>query len=314
MKRRRFNQAVGLAGLTSSLGIPLGAGMASAQRLTIDCFRHVRSEHENEWLPFTIGLGQRGRELAAQFDRLVAPDQSAMIYALSHAPSSSTQVAPDTSDKDLLGNAYSGVLMLDLNETQAWPLALDWANRMQAQDVYLKVAILCTRDIDTALAHPLTRHLRSILDTVILQPDCPSSDSVPGWNSALLSARLFLMEPGLICWDIADLRTVLGGQIATATSAEALPSSRGGNPQEAVDRCHDKLQGKRITGGVGHWIAGLESLSIQDFDVIRSRWNALFGKAATTLVATSVDLSLPDAGSGLLNAIWTLPTAAFGEQ
>jgi hypothetical protein len=58
--------------------------------------------------------------------------------------------------------------------------------------------------------------------------------------------------------------------------------------------------------GVGHWIAGLQSLSIQDFDVIRSRWNALFGKAATTLVATSVDLSLPDPAPGLLHAIYTI--------
>ncbi len=306
MKRRRFNQAVSLAGLVAGPDLPLGAGLAATQNTGLECFRHRKPEHTEEWAPFTLGLGQHGRKLAEQFHRLVAPDQAALIYAQSWEPSSSTQIAREPPDKDLLGNAYSGVLLLDLDETQAWPPALDWANRMQAQDMYLKVAILCARDLDTALAHPLTQHLRAVLDTVILQPDCPSSDSVPGWSSALLSARLFLMEPGLICWDIADLRTLLGGQIATATSAEALPSSLGGNPQEAADRCHEKLQGRRTTGGVGHWITGLESLSIEDFDSIRSRWNALFGKAGTTLVATSVDLSLPDAAPGLLNAIWTL--------
>ena len=308
MKRRTFNQAA-LAGLVSGLSLPLGANNSPYQATTLERFRYSTAENEQTWLPFTIGLGQRGRILAKQFDQLIDRDRPALIYAASGMTTSPREEA-DHEVEALLNNVYSGVLMLALEESEAWPLALAWADLMSAQDVYLKVAILCVQNVDTALSHPLTQQLMSVLDTVILQQDYRGSSHNSGYQPALQSARLFLMEQGLICWDIADLRTVLSGHIAVTTSAQTMPSSLGGNPSQAMDACYADLQGRRITGAISHWSTSLEGLCIEDFSDIGNRRDALLADDCTVVLATSANLSLSETEPGILHTIWTLPTEA----
>ncbi len=305
MKRRTFNQAA-LAGLVSGIGLPLRADNNPYQATILERFRYSTAENEQTWLPFTVGLGQRGRTLAKQFDQWIDRDRPALIYAAS-GMTTSPREETEHEVEALLNNVYSGVLMLALDEPEAWPLALAWADLMSAQDVYLKVAILCVQNVDTALSHPLTQQLMSVIDTVILQQDCRGPSKITGFQPALQSARLFLMEQGLICWDIADLRTVLSGHIAVTTSAQAMPSLLGGNPGEAMDTCYANLQGRRITGAVSHWSTSLGALCVKDFSDIGDRRDALLADDCTVVLATSANLSLSDTEPGILHTIWTTP-------
>ncbi len=307
MKRRIFNQAA-LASLTASLGSPLHAEHARQNDSLIESFRHAEARHEWDWHPFVIGLGQRGRDLATRLDGVVDPDLHSLIYAESSPPTPQPRTQVERADKTLVSNAYSGVLIADLDDPNAWPLALTWAEKMQAHDVYMKAGILCAQEIDTALTHPLTQLLRQSLDTVILQPDCEADPILPGFHPALQTARLFLTEPGLICYDIADIRTILAGKIAIATSAQAMPSTLGGNPEDAVDTCHAKLQGHRIDGGIARWSTGLDSMNIHDFEAISNRYSTLLSDECTFGLVTSIDSSLPETAPGLLNMIWTVPS------
>ncbi len=230
----------------------------------------------------------------------------ALIYAESSMPSPPTQNRIEYKPEDLLSNAFSGVLIVSIDEPEAWSLALAWASKMHEQNVYMKAAILCVQDIQTALAHPLTQQLKRHLDTVILQPDYKSVIQPPGFHPAMQSARLFLMEPGLICHDISDIRRVLGGGgTAIATSSRVLPSMLGGSPAEAVDECIAQLAGRQPLGIFARLNDG-GNLSSSDFDAITERLSERIGDDVEMGIVVGIESSLPEGEPGLLHAIWAL--------
>ncbi len=305
MKRRTFNQ-VALVGLAAGIGAPLYAGSGLTQSSVRECFRHIDSQPDWDWVPFTIGLGRCGRELAAQLDLVIEPEHPALIYAESDMPSPSTPTQINYSEDALLTNAYAGVLIVSLDEPEMWPNAIAWSEKMRAHDVYLTAAIICVPDINTGLSHPLTQQLRGDLDTVILQQDCRQKPQPAGFNPALQSARLFLMEPGLICHDIADIRTVLKGKTAITATSPGLSSRLGGDLKQAVDACYTTLRGRPVSGGIARWSAGLETLSISDFDAIGNQLGERLSDDFTLLVTMNVDLSASATSPGILHTIWAL--------
>ncbi len=307
MKRRTFNKAA-LAGLAGGIGAPLCAGTGRTETTVKECIRHADCQDEWDWVPFTIGLGRCGRKLAAQLDRVIETERPALIYAESDrsAVPAPTPTQLGHSDDDLLSHAYSGVLIMGLDEPEIWPHAITWAEKMRAQDVYMTTAIICVPDLEVGLSHPLIHQLKKDLHAVILHQDCGEESLPAGSHPVLQSARLFMMEQGLICHDIADIRTVLNGKIAITSTFRSLPSSLGGNLQKSVDACYAELCGRPVCGGIARWSAGLETLSVKDFGVIGSRMGEKMIDDCTLLLTTSFDLSLTATSPGILHTIWTL--------
>ncbi len=243
--------------------------------------------------------------LAAQLHGIVDQQYEALIYTETlDTPQSGSRTTGEHASVPLT-SAQSGVLLLSLDETDAWPLAVSWARRMRAADVYLTAAVLCVDDIEAAYSHPLTTELRRHLDCVILQDSANSINGWPGFHSAVQSARLFFMEPGLIGWDIGDLRAVLGGRV-TCTTTSLVTSVRDENGlEDAVNACYRQLKGIAVDGGIGHWIAGINDLSVAAFSDIESHLHALPTRDLPILTS-SVDWPSHSRAEGSLHMIWTI--------
>ncbi len=304
MKRRTFNKAA-LASLFCGIGTPIHSGIRHDRLTQLTCLRQPMriegGEIQQVMYSLTIGIGRSGSRLAAQLHSTVDPQHEALIYTetLDGRQFGSETGCEYTSVP--LTSAQSGVLLLSLDEADAWPLTLSWARRMRADDVYLTAAILCVDDIEFAYSHPFTAELRRHVDCVILQDSTHSITGNQRFHPAVQSARLFFMERGLIGWDIADLRTILAGRV-TCTTTSMVTSS----PGDAADACSCQLKGIAVDGGIGHWIAGINDLSVAAFLDIESHLHALPTRDLPILMS-SVDMSPPVDGSGCLHVVWTLP-------
>ncbi len=303
MNRRTFIQ-LSLAGLAS--GLP--AYFAEAQTMQPPVlFEPIRQNRgPQDWGFVTIGLGIRGAQLAKGLDFALHPEQEALIYADRRTNPTFYQGCFGCPIAGTLDEIVSGTFLFSLEEPATWHAAVAWANYLLERDVYLKAAVVCTRDVETAIVHPLTEHLRGLLDVVVVQPDSTLSTIPRGFHPAIQSARLFLMEPSLIGFDIADLRPIFhDGALALTTSSPALPIGAGGSPGNGIDTCLEQLAGRKIVGVVVRWTDGLH-LSIQDFDAIRQRLDERLSGDVVTGVMTGFELDLQEGDPGLLHAVWTL--------
>ncbi len=309
MKRRTFNKAV-LSSFLYNFSVPINSEIQHDRSTQLTCLRQprwiVNGEIQQVMYSLTIGLGRSGSRLAAQLHGTVDQQYEALIYTETlDTPQSGSRTTGEHASVPLT-IARSGVLLLSLDETEAWPLALSWARRLREDDVYLTAAVLCVDDIEAAYLHPFTEELRRHLDCLILQ-DCANAISgCQGFHPAVESARLFFMEPGLIGWDIADLRMILGGRV-TCTTTSLVSSARAENSlEDAVNACFRQLKGIAVDGGIGHWIAGIDDISVAAFSAIESCLHALPTRDLPILTS-SADLSLPVGDSGRLHVVWTLP-------
>ncbi len=304
MKRRTFIQ-IPLAGLVSGLTVRFPGVQAAQSPTILEQIRHHRADCD--WVPLIVGLGSRGRQLAAELDAVLHPEQEALIYADQGIMPTSVQMQVERNVPDLLENNLSCVLLFALDEPAIWPSALAWADQMRKQDVYLKVAVVCVEDVETALAHPLTQQLRNVLDAVIIQPDTRSPVIPRGFHPAIQSARMFLTEPSLIGFDMADLHQIFhASTVSIATSSLTLPIGAGGHPGNGVDACFDQLGGRKISGVVVRWTDGLH-ITMYDFDAICQRLEQRLGADDVVAgVITGIDPDLPEGEPGILHTIWTL--------
>jgi hypothetical protein len=304
MKRRTFIQ-LSLAGLASGLPAHIAEARTTQPPVLFEPVRQYRGPQD--WGFVTIGLGIRGAQLAKELDFALHPEQEALIYADRRTNPTFYQGCFGCSIADALDEIVSGVLLFSLEEPATWQAAVAWANYLLERDVYLKAAVVCTRDAtETALLHPLTEFLRGLLDVVVVQPDSNLSTTPKGFHPAIQPARTFLTEPSLIGFDIADLRPIFhDGALALSTSSPALPIGAGGDPGNGVDTCFEQLGGRRISGVVVRWTDGLH-LSLNDFDAIRQRLNQRLSGDVVTGVMTGIDLDLEEGDPGMLHAIWTL--------
>ncbi len=313
MKRRAFNKAA-LAGLLYNFSVPIKSEIQRDRPTQLTCVRQPRrivsGEIQQVMYSLTIGLGRSGSRLAAQLHGTVDQQYEALIYTETHnTPQTGSRTSCEHPSVPLT-IARSGVLLLSLDETEAWSLALSWARRLREDDVYLTVAVLCVDDIEAAYSHPFTAELRQHLDCVILQDSANSTSGSQGFHPAVQSARLFFMEHGLIGWDIADLRTILGGRVTCATTSVVTSARDGNRLEDAVNACFRQLKGVAVDGGIGHWVTGINDLSVAAFSNIESHLHALPTRDLQILTS-SVDLSLPVGGSGRLHVVWTLPEVSY---
>jgi hypothetical protein len=312
MKRRTFNQAA-LASLLCGFSMPINSGIQRDRPTKLSCLRQPKrilmDERSQETCSFTIGIGRSGSRLAAQLHAAVDQQQQALIYTdACETPQAAFATSCERASVPLT-IARSGVLLLSLNETDAWSLALSWARRMREEDVFLTAAVLCVDDIETGYAHPFTAELRRHLDCVILQNSPGSTCGIQGIDPAAQSARLFFMEHGLIGWDICDLRTILGGRITCATTSLITPPGDECSQEGAVDACYSQFNGIAVDGGIGHWIAGIDDLSVAAFSTILDRLQAL-PTMDVPILFSSVDLLSHPGIPSLLHMIWTIPEGA----
>lgn len=319
MKRRTFNNTV-LASLLYGLSVPINSAVRCDRSAQLLCLRRPKrittDEVSQEICSLTIGLGRSGSRLAAQLHSSVDQQYQSLIYAeMFDTPQSDSKTSCERASVPLT-SAHSGVMMLSLDETEYWPLALSWARRMLEDDVDLTAVVLCVDDVESAYSHPFTAELRRHFDCVILQDSPGLASGLQGFHPAVQSAQLFFMESKLIGWDICDLHTVLEVRITCATTSLVTSSSDESSLEDAVNACFGQLKAIAVDGGIGHWVTGIDDLSVAAFSVIEDHLHALSTRELTVLTS-SLDWSLPVGDSGQLHVVWTIPkptcrNATFG--
>ncbi len=299
MERRTFLQ-VSLLGLAGGVAYRVGAAPAADTATVLEQLRHHGAQ--DDWPPFVLGLGRRGRQLAIDLDSVVDREHPALIYAESDGSTVSGHQAAGR----LLDDRCAGVLLCALNEPDCWPRAMAWATMLRDRDVYLKAAIICADEVSDAERHPFIRRLASLLDVLIIQPDTDRLVDPPGFHPALQSARTFLMEPQPVCLDISDIRRLFAaGKIALAASSRVMPLDAGGNPAAGFDACLAEFENRRPRAALLRWCDG-PNLSMRDFDLLARRLEETLDDDAIGAVMLGMEPGLPDHSPALLQAIWVL--------
>jgi len=275
--------------------------------LFLQAHRLASSKGPGDVNPVVIGLGEEGARIAEMLSRIPLLGNDVSTYTQPDwQPRGQTEHLRVGTVPEIFRECAAAVLVFSPRDREACAMALSWARRMDEQGVYLKAAVLPFVEHShwlPSMQDSRTIRLTKELDAVILQP-IPWNRRTPledPYQPVFQTIRLFFFEPGLVCYDLSDVRHALAtGRPAVATTVRSLGLASGGNPARAAELCLQSLPIPRIQRVIAKWQGG-RNTTIDDFDAVGQGLSRALGKGVATLVVSGIDPELAeDAGASLL--------------